>query len=139
MANERETTRSRTVAELTGMTEELGRAIAGLAAGEMAAGRLEAAQTILEGLVIANPCDPAPWALLSQLARRQGHHRPAWLCAEAAARLAPGDEQVRLVRAEALLALPDGRERARQELEALVAAAGSTGERARSLLQALGA
>ena len=60
-----------TPATLQGMTEELGRYIAGLAAAELAAGRARHAREILEGLAVANPYDPAPWAMLALLHRRR--------------------------------------------------------------------
>lgn len=128
----------KTLAEAQGMTAEMGRAIA-LAGGEaLATDRLQAAREILEGLVTTNPRDPLAWALLSTACRRQGQVEAARLCAEAAARLAPADAQVRLVRAEALLAGGE-RERGRAELEALAGEGGSPGHRARALLAALGA
>jgi len=97
-----------TLAELQGFTEELGAAVASLAAQEAAEGDLEAARTILEGLVVTNPRDALAWALLSQVERKRGEPWTALLCAEAAACLAPEDRQVRLARAEALLAVPAG-------------------------------
>lgn len=127
-----------TLAELQGMTAELGRGIAGLARGELEEGRLEAAREILEGLAVTNPRDPIPWAMLSQLERRRGRNVAARLCAEVAIRLAPEDLQVRLVRAEALLADPREAGRGRTELAALSAEAGAPGARARALLSALG-
>lgn len=133
-----EMARGRTLAEAMGMTAELGCTVARLAGAELEAGRLDAAEAILEGLAIANPRDPMPWALLAQVARRQGKIWAAYLCAEAARRLAPEDVQVRLVHAEALLGIPEEAARGRQELAALAATAGPAGERARALLQALG-
>ena len=134
-----EMSRGRTLAEAMGMTAELGCAVARLAGAELEAGRLEAAEAILEGLAIANPRDPVPWAMLAQVARRQGKTWAAYLCAEAARRLAPEDVQVRLVHAEALLGIPEEAARGRQELSALAGTPGAAGERARALLQALGA
>ena len=130
--------RGRTLAQDAGMTREIGIAIAGLAAEELRAGRLEAARGILEGLVIVNPREATAWALLSQVERRQGRAPSALLCAEAASRLAPGDLQIRLVRAEALLAVPGQEAAARTELDALAGAAGGAGDRARQLRKALG-
>ncbi|BDG08123.1 hypothetical protein [Anaeromyxobacter paludicola] len=127
-----------TLAELQGMTAELGRGIAGLARTELEEGRLEAAHDLLEGLAITNPKDPIPWAMLSQVERRRGRLVAARLCAEVAVRLAPDDEQVRLVRAEALLADPREAGRGRGELRALAEAPGAPGERARALLRAMG-
>ena len=137
----------RTLAELQGLTEELGAAIAALGAREARVGDPEVARGILEGLVVTNPRDALAWALLSQLERRRGSPATAVLCAEAASRLAPGDRQVRLARAEALLAVPEeagpGRERrrevARAELAALRDGADAVAQRAGALLRALGA
>lgn len=139
MLTMQELAQGRTLAEAQGMTEELGRAIAALAAEEMSAGRLDTARAVLEGLAVTNPKDPAAWALLAQVERRQGRSWSAYLCAETAVRLAPDDAQVRLVRTEVLLALPEQAAAAREELEGLAKAAGPVGERARSLLKALGA
>ncbi len=133
-----ELSQGRTLAEEQGMTEEMGSAVARLASEEMGAGRLDTARALLEGLAVTNPLDPAAWALLAQVERRQGRSWSAWLCAETAARLAPQDEQVRLVRAEVLLAVADQGAAARAELSGLAALKGSVGERARALLAALG-
>ncbi len=127
-----------TLAEIQRMTAELGGAIVGMAADELRHGRLETAREILEGMAVTNPRDPAVWALLAQVVRRQGHLAGARFCAEVAIRLAPGDEQVRLVRAEALLGYPEEVPAAREELRALTSASGQAGERARALLAALG-
>jgi predicted Zn-dependent protease len=127
-----------TLAEAQGMTEELGRAIAGVAGAELEAGRLPAARELLHGLVVTNPHDPAPWALLALVERRSGRPLAARLCAEVAARLAPDDPQVRLVHAEVLLCTPEDRPRARTELAALGGGEGRVAARARSLLAALG-
>jgi predicted Zn-dependent protease len=137
----------RTLAELQGFTEELGAAVAALAAEEARHGDLEVARAILEGLVVLNPRDAFAWALLSQVERRRGAPFAALVLAEAAARLAPDDRQVRLVRAEALLALPVDagpgagrrREQARAALEALRAGGDDVAARAGALLRALGA
>jgi predicted Zn-dependent protease len=136
----------RTLAELQGFTEELGALVASLAAREAAEGDLEVARGILEGLVVTNPRDALAWALLSQVQRRRGESWAALLCAEAAARLAPDDRQVRLVRAEALLAIPadagTGRARrlvaARADLLELHAGRDDVARRAGALLRALG-
>jgi predicted Zn-dependent protease len=136
----------RTLAELQGFTEEMGAAVASMAAREAAEGDLEVARGILEGLVVTNPRDALAWALLSQVERRRGEPWTALLCAEAAARLAPDDRQVRLARAEALLAVPAeasaGRgsrvEVARADLRELGAGADSVARRSAALLRALG-
>jgi len=128
-----------TLAEEQGMTAEMGEAVVRIAGAELEAGRLDGARTILEGMAITNPHDPAAWAMLSQVLRREGKLLGARVCAEAAARLAPGEEQVRLVRAEALLGNPEEASEARAELAALAGARGRVGERARALLGALGA
>jgi cytochrome c-type biogenesis protein CcmH/NrfG len=136
----------RTLAEIQGFTEELGVAVASLAAREAGSGDLEVARGILEGLVVTNPRDALAWALLSQVERRRGDPFTALLCAEAAARLLPEDRQVRLARAEALLALPSEvgtggamrREVARGDLEALQSGADEVARRAGALLRALG-
>jgi predicted Zn-dependent protease len=136
----------RTLAELQGFTEEMGAAVASMAAREAAGGDLEVARGILEGLVVTNPRDALAWALLSQVERRRGEPWTALLCAEAAARLAPDDRQVRLARAEALLAVPaddgSGRGRrlevARADLRELGAGADGVARRAGALLRALG-
>jgi cytochrome c-type biogenesis protein CcmH/NrfG len=127
-----------TLAEAQGMTEELGRAAARAAGGELAAGRYETARQILEGLAVTNPYDPAPWAMLALVARRRGRLLAARVCAETAYRLAPDDAQVRLVRAEILLCDPGERERARLELAGLIGATEAVAARARALLTALG-
>ena len=127
-----------TLAEVQGMTEELGRAAARMAGEELEAGRLETAREILEGLAVTNPYDPAPWAMLALLARRRGRLLAARVCAETAYRLAPEDAQVRLVRAEVLLCDPAERARARVELSGLAGAEEQVAARARALLTALG-
>ena len=136
----------RTLAELQGFTEEMGAAVTSLAAREAAEGDLAVARGILEGLVVTNPRDALAWALLSQVERRRGEPGTALLCAEAAARLAPGDRQVRLARAEALLAIPGdvgtGRARrlevARGDLRELGGGTDEVARRAGALLRALG-
>ena len=127
-----------TLAQAQGMTEELGRAIAGLASGEIEAGRLGTARDILHGLAVTNPHDAATWAMLAVLERRCGKLLVARVCAETAYRLAPSDPQVRLVRAEVLLCTPADRDRAADELRALVPVGGAIAERAEALLTALG-
>jgi predicted Zn-dependent protease len=136
----------RTLAEIQGFTQELGAAVASLAAREAGSGDLEVARGILEGLVVTNPRDALAWALLSQVERRRGDPFTALLCAEAAARLSPEDRQVRLARAEALLALPSEagtggarrREVAGRELDSLQSGGDEVARRAGALLRALG-
>lgn len=125
-----------TLAEVQGITQEIGDAIAGVAEEELEAGRVQTARAILEGLVVTNHRDARAWALLSRAHRRLGEPIAARFCAEVAARLAPGDPGVRLSRAEALLASGDGHDLARGELEAL-SADDAVGFRARALLAAL--
>lgn len=126
-----------TLAEMQGMTAELGEAVARLAEEELEAGHLANARTMLEGLVVTNHKDADAWALLSVTHRRLRQPLAARFCAEVAARLAPVDPWVRLTRAESLLGLPDQRAEARSELTAL-APDGTVGPRAQSLLAALG-
>jgi tetratricopeptide (TPR) repeat protein len=128
----------RTLAQEQGIPQEIGDAIACLAEAELGAGRVDTARAILEGLVVTNHLDPAAWALLSRAHRRLGQPLAARFCAEVAARLAPADLQVRLVRVESLLAVPEERAAARVELGALAAAEDAeVGARARALLGAL--
>ncbi len=127
----------RTLAEVQGITREIGDAIACLAEAELDAGRVDTARAILEGLVVTNHRDASAWALLSRAHRLLRQPLAARFCAEVAAKLAPADPAVRLVRAEALLGLADGRAAARAELEALASDA-EAGPRARALLVALG-
>ena len=139
-------TAGRTLAELQGFTAEMGAAVASLAAQQAGSGDLELARGILEGLVVTNPRDALAWAMLSQVERRRGEPFTALLCAEAAVRLAPGDRQARLVRAEAILAVPadagaggEGRrEVARSELGGLLSGGDDVARRAGALLRALG-
>jgi predicted Zn-dependent protease len=127
-----------TLAEAQGLTADLGRAMAELAARELDGGRLENARAILEGLAISNPHDPAAWCLLALVERRRGRLLAARFCAEVALQLAPADPQVRLVRAEVLLATPEDRGEGRAEIAALSSSAGHVGDRARALLAAMG-
>ncbi len=120
-----------------GMTEEIGRTIASVAASEMAAGRMESARAMLEGLAVSNPYDPAPWAMLALVHRRRGNAPAARLCAEVALQEAPEDPQVRLVRAEVLLAFPEERQRAREDLAILGRGDAEVAPRARALLAVL--
>ncbi len=129
-----------TLAEMQGMTAELGEAIVRMAEEELEAGHLANARTMLEGLVVTNHRDADAWALLSVTHRRLSQPLAARFCAEVAARLAPGDPWVRLTRAESLLGLSGeegARTEARSELAALAPDA-LVGSRARSLLAALG-
>lgn len=128
----------RTLAEVQGIPQEIGDAIACLAEAELEAGRVDTARAILEGLVVTNHLDPGAWALLSRAHRRLGQPLAARFCAEVAARLAPADPHVRLARAESLLATPGEREPARAELAALAEAGDpDVSPRARALLGAL--
>lgn len=130
----------RTLAEVQGITQEIGDAIAALAEAELEAGRTDAARAILEGLVVTNHQDAGAWALLSRAHRRLGNPLASRFCAEVAAKLAPADPAIRLARAESLLAAPDGREAGRAELRALAASPSSEGDvgpRAQALLGAL--
>jgi cytochrome c-type biogenesis protein CcmH/NrfG len=131
-------TSGETLAEEQGMTQEIGRAIAQIAGDELGAGRMDAAQRILEGLVATNPHDPANWTLLALVEKRRGRMLAARVCAGVAYRLAPADRQVRLTRAEVLLAVPDERIGTRRELEALVGGDDPVAVRSRALLTALG-
>lgn len=128
----------RTLAEEQGIPQEIGDAIACLAEAELEAGRLEIARAVLEGLVVTNHRDAGAWALLSRTHRKLGDPLAARFCAEVGAKLAPGDPQVCLARAESLLAVPDEREEAREELEGLARGGDpAVGARARALLEAL--
>jgi predicted Zn-dependent protease len=127
-----------TPAEALGMTPEVGRAIASLAAEEAGAGRTDSALSILEGLVVTNPLDHAAWALLASVEKRRGRPLAARICAGVAHRLAHEDRQVRLARAEVLLAHDDAREEAKGEIGALAAGADAVAARAAALLVALG-
>src|SRR5512138_1819140 len=130
--------RGRTVAEEQGITQEIGDAIAALAEAELAAGRVETARAILEGLVVTNHRDAGAWALLSRAHRRLSHPLAARFCAEVSVKLAPGDPNARLARAESLLAGPGERDAARAELAALAEDTDPlVGSRARALLGAL--
>jgi predicted Zn-dependent protease len=126
----------RTLAEQQGITKEIGDAIACLAEAELEAGRTEIARAILEGLVVTNHRDAGAWALLAQAQRRLGQPLASRFCAEVAARLAPADPHVRLLRAESRLAEPDTRAAACDELRALADDA-EVGPRARALLGAV--
>jgi tetratricopeptide (TPR) repeat protein len=128
---------ARTLAELQGITPEMGDAIAALAEAELAEGRPEIARAILEGLLVTNHLDADAWALLSRAQRRLEQPLAARFCAEVAMRLAPGSAPVRLARAECLLASGSDRGEGRAELEKLVGDP-EAGGRATALLAALG-
>lgn len=127
----------RTLAEVQGITREMGDAIAALAEAELEAGRVETARAILEGLVVTNHLDAGAWALLSRAHRKLRQPLAARFCAEVAAKLAPADPAVRLVRAESLLASEADRADGRAELHRL-ASDEQVGTRATALLAALG-
>jgi cytochrome c-type biogenesis protein CcmH/NrfG len=127
-----------TPAQAFGMTEELGRAMAALAAAELDAGRIDVARDILEGLVVSNPHDHAAWTLLGAAEKRRGCALAARLCAAIAHELAPDDPRVELAYAEALLADEEDRPAGRARLAVLAASTGSVGDRARALVAALG-
>lgn len=129
----------RTLAEVQGIPQEIGDAIACLAEAELEAGRAEIAKAVLEGLVVTNHRDAWAWALLSRAHRRLGDGLAARFCAEVGAKLAPGDPQVRLARAESLLSVPAEREAGAAELRELAGSGGAAGARARALLDALSA
>src|SRR4030042_1454823 len=88
--------RGDTLAEVQGITQEIGDAIARLAEAELEVGRVETARAILEGLAVTNHRAPAAWALLSSAHRQLGNPLAARFCAEVAAKLAPEDPRVRL-------------------------------------------
>jgi len=127
-----------TLAELMGMTGEIGEAILAIAEGELRDGRIEAARTILEGQVSANPRDAAGWVLLSRVHRSLREPLAARFCAEVAARLEPGSQETRLARAEGLLPFASERQGALELLRGLALEEGGGAERARALLAAIG-
>ncbi len=127
-----------TLAEAIGLTEELGGAIAAIAEAELAAGRIEAARTILEGLVVTNPRDARGWILLARTHRSLGQLLAARFCAEVAGILAPGTPAAQLARAEGLLPFPEDRAMGVELLEALAAGEGAIAERAAALREAAG-
>jgi hypothetical protein len=127
---------ARTLAEVQGITQEMGDAIAALAEAELGAGRADIARAILEGLVVTNHLDPRGWTLLSRAHRRLGQPLAARFCAEVGAKLAPDDPAARLARAESLLSSAADREAGRVELSRLASDA-EVGARARALLAAL--
>jgi hypothetical protein len=127
-----------TLAEAMGLTEELGGAIAGIAEAELAAGRTEAARTILEGLVVTNPRDARGWILLARTHRSLGQPLAARFCAEVAGILAPGSPSAQLARAEGLLPFPEDRVRGLELLGELAGGDGAVAERASALMTAAG-
>lgn len=137
MSTTENTAEPTTLAELMGIPAEAGQAIAELARGELDAGRVETARTLLDGLVVTNPEDANAWTLLSQAHRRLAQPLAARFCAEVASSLAPEDDDVQLARAECLLAFPEERPEAREALRGLAAGEGTAGARARALLAAL--
>jgi hypothetical protein len=128
---------ARTLAEVQGITREMGDAIAALAEAELEQGRPEIARAVLEGLVVTNHLDAGAWSLLSRAHRRLGQPLAARFCAEVAVRLDPADGFARLARAETLLASPVDRAEGRAEL-ARLAAEPHVAHRAAALLAALG-
>ncbi len=125
-----------TLAEVQGITQQMGDAIAALAEAELEAGRADTARAILEGLVVTNHLDARSWTLLSRAHRRLGQPLAARFCAEVGAKLAPEDPAVRLARAESLLSTAADRDAGRAELSRLASDA-EVGARARALLAAL--
>ena len=127
-----------TPAEAIGLTEELGGAIAGIAEGELAAGRTEAARTILEGLVVTNPRDARGWILLSRTHRSLGQPLAARFCAEVAGILAPASPEAQLARAEGLLLFEEDRDQGLELLARLAEGDGMVADRAAALRTASG-
>ena len=127
-----------TLAELTGMTEELAGAILAIAEGELEAGRIESARTILEGMLEANPRDAAGWVLLARVHRSLRQPLAARFSAEVAARLEPESLVTRLARAEGLLPFESERPAALELLRSLAGTGGTEGARAGALLAAIG-
>jgi len=128
-----------TLAETVGLTAELGEAIADLAEKELAAGRSEAARTILEGLVVSNPRDARGWILLARVHRGLGQPLAARFCAEVAGILAPASPEAQLARAEGLLLFEEDREQGLRLLARLAEGEGKVAERATALRTASGA
>jgi cytochrome c-type biogenesis protein CcmH/NrfG len=127
-----------TLAELMGMTGEICEAILAVAEGELQDGRVEAARTILESQVTANPKDAAAWVLLSRVHRALRQPLAARFAAEVAWRLEPASPGARLARAEGLLPFESERATARELLGSLAGEGGPEGERAGALLAAIG-
>jgi cytochrome c-type biogenesis protein CcmH/NrfG len=129
----------RTLAEAVGLTEELGETIAGLAERELAAGRVEAARVILEGLVVSNPREARGWILLARVHRGLGQPLAARFCAEVAAILAPELPEALLAKAEGLLPFEEERAGGLELLGKLAAGEGAVATRAMALRTAAGA
>lgn len=125
------------LAELQELPAEAGELISSLAEGELEAGRVATARTILEGLVVTFPEDASAWMLLSRVHRKLCQPLAARFCAEVAAALLPADPDVRLAHAECLLAFPEERAAAREILATLTSGEDAAGTRARALLAAL--
>jgi hypothetical protein len=128
-----------TLAEAIGLSEELGGAIAGMAEVELAAGRTDAARTILEGLVVTNPRDARGWILLARTHRLLGQPLAARFCAEVAGLLAPEAPEALLARAEGLLPFGEDRAQGLELLRRLAEGEGAVAERAAALRVAAGA
>jgi cytochrome c-type biogenesis protein CcmH/NrfG len=127
-----------TLAEAVGLTAELGEAIADLAEKELAAGRSDAARTILEGLVVTNPRDATGWILLARVHRGLGQPLAARFCAEVAGILAPASPEAQLARAEGLLLFEEDRDQGLELLARLAEAEGMVADRAAALRTASG-
>jgi len=127
-----------TLAEMMGMTGEIGEAILAIAEEELRSGRIEPARSILEGQVAANPKDAAAWVLLARVHRALREPLAARFCAELAWKLEPESPATRLVRAEGLLPFPSERPVALDLLVKLVGEGGPEAERAAVLLAAIG-
>jgi predicted Zn-dependent protease len=127
-----------TLAELMGMTEELAGAILAIAEGELEAGRVQSARTILEGMLEANPRDAAGWVLLARVHRSLRQPLAARFSAEVAARLEPASPATRLARAEGLLPFESERPAALELLRSLAGTGGPEAARAEALLAAIG-
>jgi cytochrome c-type biogenesis protein CcmH/NrfG len=128
-----------TLAEAVGLTAELGEAIADLAEKELAAGRSDAARTILEGLVVTNPRDARGWILLARVHRGLGQPLAARFCAEVAGILAPASPEALLARAEGLLLFEEDRDQGLELLARLAQGEGAVADRAAALWTASGA
>jgi len=127
-----------TLAEAVGLTAELGEAIADLAEKELAAGRSDAARTILEGLVVTNPRDARGWILLARVHRGLGQPLAARFCAEVAGILAPASPEAQLARAEGLLLFEEDRDQGLELLARLAEGDGMVADRAAALRTASG-
>lgn len=128
-----------TLAEAIGLTAELGEGIADLAERELAAGRRDAARTLLEGLVVSNPRDARGWILLARVHRGLGQPLAARFCAEVAGVLAPASPEAQLARAEGLLLFEEDRVEGIEILAHLARGEGVVAERATALRTASGA